>query len=68
MNSNRLASADIVQTTEYAGGSDAVTGWHAFDGLPIGVFPGLSPGTDLVVAIDRVFEETADLAIADRVA
>lgn len=68
MNSNRLASADIVPTTELAADTAPITGWHAFQGLPIGMFPGMSPGTDLEVAVDQVFEETTDLAVADRVA
>ena len=53
MNSNRLASAHIVPTTELAAETAPITGWHAFQGLPIGYFPGMSPGTDLAVA-DRV--------------
>lgn len=68
MNSNRLASADIVPTTELAADSAPITGWHAYNGLPIGQFPGMSPGTDLEIAVDQVFEETTDLAVADRIA
>ncbi|MBC7461327.1 MAG: hypothetical protein H7287_08185 [Thermoleophilia bacterium] len=68
MNSNRLASAHIVPTTELAAHTAPITGWHAFQGLPIGYFPGMSPGTDLEITVDQVFEETTDLAVADRVA
>lgn len=45
-----------------------VTGWHALEGLPIGILRGLSPGTDLEVCVENVIEEAPDLAVADRVA
>jgi hypothetical protein len=71
MNSH-LAAADIVPTTtpELAElpGHAPITGWHALEGMPIGVLRGLSPGTDVEVCIHTVCEEAADLAVADRVA
>jgi hypothetical protein len=45
-----------------------ITGWHALEGLPLGVLRGLAPGTDVTVSIDQVVEEASDLAVADRVA
>lgn len=48
--------------------TEPITGWHALQGLPIGILRGLIPGTDLQIAVDDVLEETGDLAVADRVA
>ena len=49
-------------------GHAPITGWHALQGLAIGILRGMSPGTDLEVVVEQVFEEAADLAVADRVA
>lgn len=74
MNSH-LAAADIVPTTaieqpaaELLGGHAPVTGWHALQGLAIGILRGLAPGTDVEVCVEQVLEEASDLAVADRVA
>lgn len=73
MNSD-LAAADIQPTTtEHARFADLpghapITGWHALQGLAIGILRGMSPGTDVEVVVEQVFEEAADLAVADRVA
>lgn len=74
MNSH-LAAADIVPTTaieqpaaELLAGHAPVTGWHALQGLAIGILRGLSPGTDVEVCVEQVLEEASDLAVADRVA
>jgi len=48
--------------------SEPITGWHALTGLPIGILRGMMPGTDVEVQVEQVIEETADLAVADRVA
>jgi hypothetical protein len=45
-----------------------ITGWHALQGLPIGILRGLAPGTDVEVTVEQVVEEAVDLAVADRVA
>lgn len=49
-------------------GHRPVTGWHAMQGLPIGILRGMSPGTDVQVQVEQVHEESLDLAVADRVA
>lgn len=77
MNSH-LAAADIVPTTteiahaELAyvpdGAHAPITGWHALQGIAIGILRGLAPGTDVEVCVEQVVEEAADLAVADRVA
>lgn len=73
MNSHHAAAAHIVPTTEHAELADLpghapITGWHALHGLAIGILRGMSPGTDVEVCVQQVFEEAADLAVADRVA
>lgn len=73
MNSHHAAAAHIVPTTEHAELADLpghapITGWHALQGLAIGILRGMSPGTDVEVCVQQVFEEAADLAVADRVA
>ncbi len=77
---NHHAEAVIVPTTadqalaEHAelaamGGAHApITGWHALQGLPIGLLRGLAPGCDVEVVVEHVLEEATDLAVADRVA
>ena len=76
MHSN-LAAADIVPTTAIDRDADAalptgahqqVTGWHALEGIAIGILRGLAPGTDVEVIVEQVVEEATDLAVADRVA
>ena len=72
MNYN-LADAHIVPTSSDAAtaellSTEPITGWHALHGLPIGILRGLSPGTDVEVQVEQVLEQTADLAVADRVA
>src|SRR5687768_13682753 len=69
-------AAQIVPTADYEPaelvaqlhGHQPVTGWHALQGLAIGILRGLAPGTDVEVVVEQVFEEAADLAVADRVA
>lgn len=74
MNSRLATAAVIVPTSaEPAELADQlhhapVTAWHALHGLPIGILRGYAPGTDVEVVVEQVFEETADLAVADRVA
>lgn len=75
MNSHLATAADIVPTNADAVRRAApelhtqpITGWHAMQGLPIGILRGLSPGTDVEVQVEQVLEEAADLAVADRVA
>lgn len=75
MHSHLASAADIVPTAadpaELAAvlpGHASVTGWHALHGLAIGILRGASPGTDVEVVVEQVFEEAADLAVADRVA
>ncbi len=73
MNSHHAAAAHIVPTTEHAEladlpGHEPITGWHAMQGLVIGILRGMSPGTDCEVRVEQVFEEASDLAVADRVA
>ncbi len=73
MNSHHAAAAHIVPTTEHAELADLpghapITGWHALQGLAIGILRGMSPGTDVEVCVLQVFEEASDLAVADRVA
>lgn len=68
-----LAAADIVPTSPDADFAEAlpsqpITGWHAPEGISLGVLAGLSPGTDLEVDVHQVVEEARDLAVADRVA
>jgi hypothetical protein len=79
MNSH-LAAAHIVPTTstehadelafvpQQGGDHQPVTGWHALQGLAIGILRGLAPGTDVEVCVEQVVEEATDLAVADRVA
>ena len=78
MNSHHALAADIVPTTEIERAEldgllappahASVTGWHALEGLVIGILRGLSPGTDVEVTVEQVSEEAADLAVADRMA
>lgn len=68
-----LAEANIVPTSSYAAeaqllNAEPITGWHALQGMPIGILRGLAPGTDVEVQVEQVLEQTADLAVADRVA
>lgn len=65
------ATATNAETTNHdasLAATSPITGWHALNGLPIGVLRGLSPGTDLEIAIGSVAEHCLDLAVADRVA
>ena len=74
--SYHATAAQIVPTTDVEPaelaaqltGHQPVTGWHALHGLAIGILRGMSPGTDVEVTVEQVFEEAADLAVADRVA
>ncbi|MCW2921550.1 MAG: hypothetical protein JWL76_1424 [Thermoleophilia bacterium] len=74
MTSHHAAAAHIVPTsTEHAELADLpghapITGWHAMQGLAIGILRGMSPGTDVEVCVEQIFEEASDLAVADRVA
>lgn len=72
MNFHHATAAEIVPTitehAELAHAAAPVTGWHALQGLPIGILRGMSPGTDVEVQVEQVLEEAADLAVADRVA
>lgn len=75
MNSHLATAAQIVPTTTPTAdalgelpGHAPITGWHALQGLVIGILRGMSPGTDVEVTVEQVFEEAADLAVADRVA
>jgi hypothetical protein len=74
MNFHHAAAAELMPTTTDAVELDAlpghapITGWHALQGLAIGILRGMSPGTDVEVTVEQVFEEAADLAVADRVA
>ena len=67
-----LAAAELAYSTDPALAealpTEPITGWHALQGLPLGVLRGLSPGTDLVVHVEAVLEHAWDLAVADRVA
>ena len=74
MNSHHALAADIVPTDATSsealldGAFEPITGWHALVGIPIGILRGLSPGTDVEVQVEGVYETAADLAVADRVA
>ena len=74
MNSHLATAAEIVPTTDPIAdiaelpGHAPITGWHALQGLAIGILRGMSPGTDVEVTVEQVYEEAADLAVADRVA
>ena len=77
MSHHLATAAQIVPTTvaepiadvaEQLHGHRPVTGWHALQGLAIGILRGMSPGTDVEVCVEQVYEEAADLAVADRVA
>lgn len=64
MDFDLATNAELLPTTAHA----PITGWHALNGLPLGHLRGLAPGTDVVVHVETVVEETTDLAVADRVA
>lgn len=73
MNYDLATAAQIIPTNadelaEQLDACEPITGWHALQGLPIGTLRGMSPGTDVEVRVEQVFEETGDLAVADRVA
>jgi hypothetical protein len=74
MNRDLATAAQLMPTSEAADlaaqlpGHEPITGWHALQGLPIGILRGLAPGTDVEVCVLQVFEEATDLAVADRVA
>jgi hypothetical protein len=76
MSHSLATAAQIVPTTDaepaelvvQLDGHRPVTGWHALQGLAIGILRGMSPGTDVEVVVEQVFEEAVDLAVADRVA
>jgi hypothetical protein len=42
--------------------------WHPLEGLAIGTLHGMSPGCDTTVTVEAVLDQSADLAVADRVA
>ncbi|MCW2926902.1 MAG: hypothetical protein JWM86_870 [Thermoleophilia bacterium] len=73
MNSHLATAAHIVPTdTAFAEAvldhAAPITGWHALQGLALGILRGYAPGTDVEVQIEQVLEEASDLAVADRVA
>lgn len=75
MNSPLATAAQIVpvdaepaELAQQLPGREPITGWHALQGLAIGILRGMAPGTDVEVLVEQVFEEAADLAVADRVA
>ncbi|MEO6867025.1 MAG: hypothetical protein ABI200_03305 [Gaiellales bacterium] len=71
MNFHHAEIAELIPTNADASmelPTDQITGWHAYQGLPIGILRGLSPGTDVEVRVEQVSEEATDLAVADRVA
>lgn len=76
MNSHLATAAQIVPTDPQlaaAGSAELpghapITGWHALQGMAIGILRGFAPGTDVEVQVEQVLEEAADLAVADRVA
>lgn len=68
MEHDLATTADLTNDAAILRPTEPITGWHALQGLPIGVLRGMMPGTDLQIAVDTVIEEAADLAVADRVA
>lgn len=63
-----LTPDEHAELVAHFGAHRHVTGWHAMQGLPLGILRGMSPGTDVQVLVEAVHEEAADLAVADRVA